>query len=186
VIQERRFERVGGTRTIDSNVRWVAATNRDLRSFMDQGRFREDLYHRLAVFPIRLPPLRERPSDILPMARRLLADIADELHRGPLTLSEAAERRLLGWHWPGNVRELANALERAAILAEGAVIQAEHIWLDASSDRPAVELKSLVDLERDAIERALHTVRGNRRRAAELLGIGERTLYDKLKRYGIE
>jgi two-component system response regulator FlrC len=186
VIQERRFERVGGTRTIHSNVRWVAATNRDLRSFMDQGRFREDLYHRLAVFPIRLPPLRERPSDILPMARRLLADIADELHRGPLTLSEAAERRLLGWHWPGNVRELANALERAAILAEDAVIQAEHIWLDASSDRPAVELKSLVDLERDAIERALHTVRGNRRRAAELLGIGERTLYDKLKRYGIE
>jgi two-component system response regulator FlrC len=186
VIQERRFERVGGTRTIDSDVRWIAATNRDLRSLMDQGRFREDLYHRLAVFPVRLPPLRERPADILPMARRLLADITAELHRGALSLSQAAERRLVSWHWPGNVRELANALERAAILAEGAVIQAEHIWLDASSDRPAAELKPLADLERDAIERALHTVRGNRRRAAELLGIGERTLYDKLKRYGIE
>jgi two-component system response regulator FlrC len=186
VIQERRFERVGGTRTIESNVRWVAATNRDLRSLMDQGRFREDLYHRLAVFPIRLPPLRERPADILPMARRLLADIAAELHRGPLTLSEAAERRLVSWHWPGNVRELANTLERAAILVEGAAIGAEHIWLEASSDRPGVELKPLADLERDAIERALRTVRGNRRRAAELLGIGERTLYDKLKRYDIE
>src|SRR5690606_17063878 len=129
-IQERRFERVGGTRTIESDVRWVAATNRDLRAFMDQGRFREDLYHRLAVFPIRLPPLRERPVDILPMARRLLADIAAELHRGPLSLSEAAERRLVSWHWPGNVRELANTLERAAILVEGAVIEAEHIWLE--------------------------------------------------------
>ena len=187
VIQERRFERVGGTRTIEVDVRWIAATNRDLRVMMDEGRFREDLYHRLAVFPIDMPPLRERPADIIPIARAMLARIASDLKRPKLTLSEAAERKLTSWRWPGNVRELANALERAAILADGQSIAAGDMRLEAGPGAaPAFELKPLVDLERDAIEAALRTVSGNRRRAAELLGIGERTLYDKLKRYGID
>ncbi len=187
VIQERRFERVGGTRTIESDVRWVAATNRDLGEMMAAGRFREDLYHRLAVFPIRLPALRERPGDLIPMARALLAGIAPRMGRPGLRLGADAERRLLGWGWPGNVRELANALERAAILVDGDTIGAEHILLEASSARAvAAGPRPLADLERDAIAAALQAVSGNRRRAAELLGIAERTLYDKLKRYELE
>jgi two-component system response regulator FlrC len=172
-------------------VRWIAATNRDLRAMMDDGRFREDLYHRLAVFPIEMPALRERPADIIPIARGMLVRIASDLKRRQLTLSEAAERKLVTWRWPGNVRELANALERAAIMADGDVIGPEDVRLEAgpaasAAAAPPAELRPLVDLERDAIQQALRAVSGNRRRAAELLGIGERTLYDKLKRYDID
>jgi two-component system response regulator FlrC len=194
VLQERRFEPVGGTRTIEVDVRWIAATNRDLRAMMSEGRFRDDLFHRLAVFPIRLPPLRERPADIIPLARDLLGRIAPELKIRQLALSEAAEQQLLRWHWPGNVRELGNVLERAAILSDGQIIQAEHIWLEAGGSGGGTagagggeaEVKTLAEMEKDAIARALRSVGGNRRRAAELLGIGERTLYDKLKRSGLE
>ncbi|HEY7955799.1 MAG TPA: sigma-54 dependent transcriptional regulator [Polyangia bacterium] len=190
VLQESRFERVGGARTLEVDVRFIAATNRELRAMMSDGRFREDLYHRLAVFPIRLPPLRERPADILPMAEALLVRVARDLKRGPLQLSPDAAQKLTRCQWPGNARELANALERAAILAEGDTIRGEHIWLETGgADRPALapgELKPLAELERDAIVRALESVGGNRRRAAELLEIGERTLYDKLKRYGLD
>src|SRR5688572_18401075 len=118
VLQERRFERVGGTRTLECDVRWIAATNRDLRAMIDEGTFREDLYHRLAVFPIKLPPLRERKEDIIPLARLLLERAARDLKRPIYKLSPAAEKRLLNATWRGNVRELANVLERAAILAE--------------------------------------------------------------------
>jgi two-component system response regulator FlrC len=187
VLQERRFERVGGSRTLEVDVRWIAATNRDLRAMMDDGRFREDLYHRLAVFPIRLPPLRERPADVLPMARALLARIAADLKRPPLRLAPEAERRIVAARWPGNVRELANTLERAAILADGDTVREEHLWLDDAPARSAAfEIKPLAELEREAILRTLESTGQNRRRAAELLGIGERTLYDKLKRYGVD
>jgi two-component system response regulator FlrC len=189
VLQERRYERVGGTRTLEVDVRWIAATNRDLRAMIDAGTFREDLYHRLAVFPIRLPPLRDRKADLLPIARSLLTRIAADQKRSLPTLSKAAEQRLLAASWRGNVRELANALERAAILADGNVIEPEHLWIDEPTSRPASgagTIKPLVELEREAILAALAAVDGNRRRAAELLGIGERTLYDKLKKYGVD
>ncbi|HRC56734.1 MAG TPA: sigma-54 dependent transcriptional regulator [Kofleriaceae bacterium] len=219
VLQERRFERVGGSRTLEVDVRWVAATNRDLRAMVEKGQFREDLYHRLAVFPIRLPPLRERRGDLLPLARALLERIARDLKRSQPRLTPAAERRILAASWRGNVRELANALERAAILSDGEPggdIDATHLWIDeATSSADAVgdvaghseyagqaaghaehaapagageaaAVRPLVELEREAILHALATVDGNRRRAAELLGIGERTLYDKLKKYGID
>jgi two-component system response regulator FlrC len=191
VLQERRFERVGGSRTLEVDVRWVAATNRDLRTMIEQGKFREDLYHRLAVFPIRLPPLRERPADLAPMARALLLRVARELGRPPLRLAAGAERKLAGYRWPGNARELLNTLERAAILADGAELREEHIWLEEARPAPAaagggIEGWRLADIEREAIERTLESVGGNRRRAAELLGIGERTLYEKLKKYGHE
>jgi two-component system, NtrC family, response regulator AtoC len=189
VIQDRKFERLGGTRTIESDVRWVAATNRDLRDMMTAGRFREDLYHRLAVFPIRMPALRERRGDLIPMAHHLLSSIAPRLGRPNLVLGGDAERKLLAWHWPGNARELANVLERATILADGDRIHPDHIVLEPSgtaSAPPTGGLRPLVDMERDAIAGALQAVGGNRRRAAELLGIAERTLYDKLKRYGLE
>ena len=191
VLQERRFERVGGSRTLEVDVRWIAATNRDLRAMIDAGTFREDLYHRLAVFPIKLPPLRERKKDLLPIARSLLARVAADQKRTLPILSTAAEQRLLTATWRGNVRELANALERAAILADGTVIEPEHLWIDdapARSTTPSIKqsIKPLVELEREAILVALASVDGNRRRAAELLGIGERTLYDKLKKYGVD
>ena len=189
VLQERRFERVGGTRTLEVDVRWVAATNRDLRGMIDAGTFREDLYHRLAVFPIKLPPLRDRKSDLLPIARTLLQRIGFDLKQRVPTLTPAAEQRLLASCWRGNVRELANALERAAILADGQPIDASHIWLDEPTPKApsgSGSIRPLAELEHDAIIAALEAVSGNRRKAAELLGIGERTLYDKLKKSGLE
>ena len=189
VLQEKRFERVGGSRTLEVDVRWIAATNRDLRSMIDEGMFREDLYHRLAVFPIKLPPLRDRQSDLLPLAKYLLERIARDLKRPMPKLTASAEKRLLGAVWRGNVRELANTLERAAILADGDAIDAAHIWIEDGGETKTTKsdvVKTLVELEKDAILHALEVVGGNRRRAAELLGIGERTLYDKLKRYGVD
>ncbi|MBS1119947.1 MAG: two component, sigma54 specific, transcriptional regulator, Fis family [Deltaproteobacteria bacterium] len=189
VLQERRFERVGGSRTLEVDVRWIAATNRDLRAMIDDGRFREDLYHRLAVFPIKLPPLRDRKQDLLPLARYLLERIARDLKRPMPKLAPATEKRLLGATWRGNVRELANTLERAAILADGDAIDASHIWVEDGESKPAAksdEVRPLAELEREAILHALEVVGGNRRRAAEMLGIGERTLYDKLKKYGVD
>jgi len=192
VIQERRFERVGGSATLTADVRWIAATNRDLGAEIAAGRFREDLYHRLAVFPIRLPPLRERRADVLPLAERLLIRVGQELGRPRLELTDEAKAAIVAHAWPGNVRELLNALERGAILADGAVIDADHIILgplaSPGSSQEAVSFApggSLADAEKAAILSALAQVGGHRRKAAELLGIGERTLYDKLKAYGL-
>jgi two-component system response regulator FlrC len=189
VLQERRFERVGGTQTIAANVRWIAATNRDLRAEKQDGRFRDDLYHRLAVFPVRLPPLRERPRDLIPLAETLLARIARELGRRPPRLTATACERLRAAPWPGTVRELANALERAVILADGAELGPEHLVLELEAGVPVPAgdgLRSLASVEREAIERTLTAVGGNRKEAAERLGIGLRTLYDTLKRYRLE
>jgi two-component system response regulator FlrC len=196
VLQERAFERVGGTRTLEVDVRWIAATHRDLRGQISEGTFREDLYHRLSVFPVRLPPLRDRPADILPLSEVLLARACHELKRPVLKLSDAARQALRGGHWAGNIRELANALERAAILAEGDTLEPGHLLIEparapkpvlalAAEPVPGGETATLEELERRAIERALLEVGGNRREAAEKLGIGLRTLYEKLKRYKI-
>jgi len=193
VLQERRFERVGGTRTLEADVRWMAATNRELAEMLRTGALRDDLYHRLAVFPVTMPPLRERREDVLPLARNLLERIARELGRPAPRLDRGAELSLESADWPGNIRELANALERAAILTEDGVITAE---LLAAGPRPhdgtppAAGLSgagpvTLEELERQAIERALERHGGHRQRAADELGIGVRTLYDKLKRYGL-
>jgi two-component system response regulator FlrC len=188
VLEQRSFERLGGSRTIPANVRWIAATNRDLRAMLAEGRFRDDLYHRLAVFPVRLPPLRERRRDLLPLAEALLARIARDLGRHPPELTAAARERLLAAPWPGNVRELANALERAVILAGGEALGPEHLVLETPAASPNGDpgLQTLADLERDAVVRTLAAVGGNRKDAAERLGIGLRTLYDKLKRYQLE
>ena len=191
VLQDRRFERVGGTRTIEADVRWVAATNREPAELLASGGLREDLYHRLAVFPIRLPPLRERRGDILPLAENLLLRIGADVGRSHLTLDDDAKRRIQEAAWPGNVRELANALERAAILATGHRIRAADIQPAGDGAlrnglRPKLEAPhTLADLERNAIEEVLTATGGNRREAADRLGIGLRTLYDKLKRYRI-
>ena len=194
VLQERTYERVGGERTIEADVRWIAATNRDLLGRVDDGGFREDLYHRLAVFPIELPALRDRPEDIVPLAEMLLTDIGRQLGTGPFRLTPAARDHVTTAPWHGNVRALRNALERAAILAESDTLDVD--GLDAGPDRArrrnAARLsapraaQTLEEMERDAIAHTLTEVDGHRKKAADRLGIGLRTLYDKLKKYGIE
>ena len=190
VIQERTFERVGGSAVVTADVRWITATHRDLRAMVKAGTFREDLYHRIAVVPLRVPPLRDRREDIAPLARHLVADLAAAAGLDPVTLSDDAIARLESLPWPGNVRELRNVLERALILTDSPVIRADDLSPDADRvSRPAptggVVPVDLRELERDAIARALAESGGNRRRAAERLGIGLRTLYEKLKRYDL-
>ena len=181
VLQERTFERVGGNRTLAAEVRWVAATNCDLEAMVRDGSFREDLYHRLAAFPVRLPPLRERPEDILPLAEVLLREVCAELKRPGLALSPSAKAALVAAPWPGNIRALRNVLERAAILSEGSLVTELELELPGAVSAPAP--LAMESVEREAIARALAASQGNRRKAAQALGIGLRTLYEKLKRY---
>lgn len=194
VLQEKRFERLGGNRLIEVDVRWVAATNQDLHQMVREGRFRDDLYHRLAVFPVRLPPLRERQEDILPLAETLLKRVRAQVGRPHLEMSPEFRRALQKADWPGNVRELANALERAAILSDSPLLGPELLLLPDgfNTARPAngrddedAALRSLEEIERKAIDKTLRHCDGNRRKAAEILGIGLRTLYNKLRQYGL-
>jgi two-component system response regulator FlrC len=191
VLQDQRFERVGGTRTIEVDVRVVAATNRLLEQEIQAGQFRADLYHRLAVFPVRLPPLRERPLDIMPLAEHLLEQVGRQLGRTGLVLDREVAACLTAYHWPGNIRELRNVLERAAILSTGRTVDAGQLGLAArvppTTGESHVALDgTLEDLEREAIRRALAATGGHRKNAATRLGIGLRTLYDKLKEFGLE
>jgi two-component system response regulator FlrC len=189
VLQEQRFERVGGVRTISVNVRVVAATNRHLEEEIKNGRFREDLFHRLSVFPIRIPPLRERRKDIAPLAAHLLVDIGRRVGKPALSLGDEAKNALMAHPWPGNVRELGNTLERAAIIADAERIEPEHLQLTASHGDAGVRGESAVSLrevEKQAIRKALIATDGHRKKTAERLGIGLRTLYNKLKEYGLE
>jgi DNA-binding NtrC family response regulator len=179
VLEERTFERVGGGRTLRADVRLVAATNRDLTAMVEHGEFRADLFFRLNVFPIELPPLRERASDIPLLARHLLEEIARR-HRiePPPRLEEAAAELLAGEPWPGNVRELANVLERAVILTEGPAIRAADL-------RPL--LRPLAGSgERDRLKAALVEAGGDKRRAAEILDMSYRALLRKVKEHDLE
>ena len=190
VLQERSYERVGGVQSLVADVRWVAATNRDLEAMVSEGSFREDLYHRLSVFPVHLPPLRERPEDVVPLAETLLQRATRGLRRTPMTLHASAHAGLRTHPWRGNVRELANTLERAAILADGDVVDDALLQLAMGRVRPLETSadagpRTLAEIEAQAIRAALGRHDGNRRLAAEELGIGERTLYDKIKRLGL-
>jgi two-component system response regulator HydG len=183
-IQEQEFERVGGTQPVHVDVRIVATTNRDLASEVAAGRFRQDLYFRLAVVPVRTPPLRERLEDLPLLVRHFVERAAAELGvKAPAIRPEAVDamRRRT---WPGNVRELANAVERAVLLGRGAALGAEAFEAPAprTAAAPAAEpvTLNLRELERLTIERALASTGGHRQRAAELLGISERTLRNKL------
>jgi two-component system, NtrC family, response regulator AtoC len=181
VLQDKTFERVGGTRQITSDVRVIAATNRNLKERVAAGHFREDLYYRLNAFPIELPPLRERPSDIRRLAHFFLERSARELGKAGLALSVDAETVLMSYAWPGNVRELQNTMERVAILCEGTV-EPDDLPVSASGASRPVLFK---EIERQAIESALRENDGNRTRAAKQLGISLRTLQYRLKEYGI-
>ncbi|HEX9898787.1 MAG TPA: sigma-54 dependent transcriptional regulator [Candidatus Methylomirabilis sp.] len=186
VLQDGTLERVGGTKTVTVDVRVIAATNRDLAQMLVEKSFREDLYYRLSVFPIALPPLRERPADILPLAEHILRQVSRRLGKRVAGFSEEARQLLQEYPWPGNIRELQNVVERAAILCQADRIEPAHLNLSAPSHIAAAdEPRTLRDLEREAIVQALAACGGNRREAAKQLGIGLRTLYARLKEYGI-
>jgi DNA-binding NtrC family response regulator len=186
VLQEREFQRLGGTRILKANVRVIAASNRDLRAAMERGSFREDLYYRLQVFEIHLPSLRERPVDILPLTELFLDEIARSLRRAPAGVTREAKQALLGYRWPGNVRELHNVLERAAIVCEGGLIAPEHLAIDLNPQPAVSATTDLKAVERQLIEQALRECRGNKSRAAIRLGLTRKELYGRLKQYRLE
>ena len=205
-LQERAFERLGGNATIQVDVRVVAATNRDLRAAVAARQFREDLFFRLEVFPVQIPPLRERLSDVPLIARFVLQRAAAELNKPAPELSESALETLVEYTWPGNVRELENCLERAVILSDGAIIEARHLGLPSlpvaagSLVTPAADPWELLDLsgtldeasrrvvrevERRKIAEALRAADGDLVRAAERLGMPPRLLMRKVRAYGV-
>src|SRR5512145_835730 len=184
-VQEGEVRRGGDTRTFGVDVRFVCATHRDLKALIARGRFREDLYYRLKVLSVRVPPLRERRDDILPLARSLIA-----AERRPAAgLSPAAEQALLAYGWPGNVRELGNAIKHGCALARGATLEPEHLpdevtgpGVDAEG---TVEPLTLADAERAHVLAVLARVGGSPQEAARLLGVGRTTLWRKLKGWGV-
>jgi DNA-binding NtrC family response regulator len=187
VLQEREFQRLGGIRVLKANIRVIAATNRDLRKAVERRDFREDLFYRLRVFDIAIPPLRERRADILPLSEALLEEIGRSFGRPPAGLTRAARDALLGHDWPGNVRELRNALERAAILCEGGLIRAEHLALQQSGRHPRdAAVTDLGRLEHETIAQVLRDCRWNKSRAAKRLGLSRTQLYIRMRRYGID
>jgi DNA-binding NtrC family response regulator len=202
-LEEKRFERVGGTALLQVDVRVVAATNRNLRAAIAARQFREDLYFRLSVFPITIPPLRDRPDDISMLASHFIERFSRDQNKKPLMLAPSAVEELQAYSWPGNVRELQNCIERAVILTEGDTIHARHLSL--SSRQPALVAEdgpwSRVDLsgtlagatqrivgevERRKIEQALKEAGGNRAKAAEALQVGFKAFTAKLREYGLD
>jgi transcriptional regulator with PAS, ATPase and Fis domain len=183
VLQEREFQKLGGTRLQKADVRVIAATNRDLRKAVEHGTFRQDLYYRLQVFDVRLPPLRDRRSDILVLTETFLREIGKSFARPPAGLTQDAKIALLQYDWPGNVRELRNALERAAILSEGGLIAAEHLALSAEPPAPAAAATTLGDVEREMIRRAVFDAGGNKSEASRRLGLSRTQLYGRLRKY---
>ncbi|MFN2385168.1 MAG: sigma-54 interaction domain-containing protein, partial [Thermoanaerobaculia bacterium] len=202
VLQEREFQRLGGTRTLKADVRVIAATNRDLAAAIASERFREDLYYRLNVFEIHVPPLRERPEDVLPLAEMFLEELGQTMGRPAAGISRDAGEWLVEYSWPGNVRELRNAIERAILLCDGGLITREHLptaaaarsgpvlssglkgSLDPTAPLPAggVDLEAV---EKTFVAKALGQTRGNKSRAARLLGLTRAQFYSRLEKYGL-
>ena len=182
VLQEREFLRLGGTRPVRVNVRVIAATNRNLDEAVAQGDFRADLYYRLNVFDIHIPPLRARRDDILPLAAGFLREFAGATAQLTPEAMEALRRH----EWPGNVRELRNVLERAVIICDGPFIDTEHLSLRAPKDVPLSSINDLETLEKKAVERAMRDVDGNKAAAARQLGISRMQLYTRLRKYGLD
>jgi DNA-binding NtrC family response regulator len=202
-LEEKRFERVGGTASVQVDVRLVAATNRGLKGEVAARRFREDLYFRLSVFPVTVPPLRERPGDIPLLARYFIERFCREMKKPPLMLSPSALEHLQSYAWPGNVRELQNCIERAVILTEGDTILPRHLnlsfagpiaqeppspWAQLDLDGSLLEVtrRAVSEVEKLKIERTLKEAAGNKGRASELLQIPYKTLLAKLREHGFD
>jgi transcriptional regulator with PAS, ATPase and Fis domain len=203
VLQEREFQRLGGTRVLRTDVRIVAATNRNLPQAIAAGQFREDLFYRLNVFAIRLPALRERRDDILALSEAFLAEIGRGIGRPAAGVSVDARQLLTDYYWPGNVRELRNVLERATILCDGGLITAEHLALQVTPTHAPVSVRQqaaaapleftvpscigdLQSMERALIEQTLQNMRFNKSKAAKALGLTRHQLYVRMRRYGLE
>jgi DNA-binding NtrC family response regulator len=205
VLEEKRFERVGGTQQIDVNVRIITATNKDLRAAVAEKTFREDLYFRVAAVPITIPPLRDRGDDVLLLAEHFLERFRREFRKPALHLTEDARARLLTYSWPGNVRELQNTIERAAILASGAEIDSAALQLPAAKPSATelprgmldeaflwegpldeVSQRAVAHVERFKIQNALRESKWNKTRAAEKLGVSYKTLLHKIRALGLE
>jgi Nif-specific regulatory protein len=192
VLQEREFERLGGTETVKVNVRLLAATNKDMEKGIAAGTFREDLYYRLNVFAIFVPPLRDRKADLLMLADHFLDKFSQEHGKSIKRISTPAIDMLASYHWPGNVREMENALERAVLMCDGQVIHAHHLppslqTAEASGTVMRVSLSdSVAAYEKDLIQDTLKTTRGNRAKAARLLDTTERILSYKVRNYAID
>ena len=194
ILQEREFERLGSNKTRHIDVRVLAATNVDLRAALENGTFREDLYYRLNVMPINIPPLRERKEDIPALAEHFVKKLANETGSRANSISPGAIHRLLAYHWPGNVRELENVIERSLVLAPGEVLEADDIRLDMSPrtkanhvmDQFLPEGVTLDDYEQSIIKEALRRANGNKSQAARLLGLTRNALRYRLTQMGIE
>lgn len=195
-IQEQEFERVGGVKPIKVDVRIISTTNRDIKQAIHDKMLREDLYYRLNVVPIHLPPLRERPEDIMPLAHHFLLKACQENHVEPKRFSSQAQQKLMGYSWPGNVRELSNIIERAVVVEPGVEIQAEHLYLNNDLNiikeaKPSSNSKiitvpigvTLQELEKQLIIETLEAHNMNRTKTAATLGISIRTLRNKLNEY---
>jgi len=186
VLQERRFERLGGEKTIEVDVRIISATNRDLKAAMQQGRFREDLYYRLNVINISLPPLRERREDIPLIASYFLRENLPRSAKQLAGFSPEAMAALSDYDWPGNARELKNAIERAVVLCKGERIELHDLPAKLRAAPPAAApVQSLLQSERQIIERVLAECNWNKYQAAKRLGISRSTLYGKMKKFGL-
>jgi DNA-binding NtrC family response regulator len=193
VLQEREFERLGGTKTIQVDVRVIAATNQDLRAALEQGAFREDLYYRLNVVPINLPSLRERKDDVDDLAAHFLQRFAEDLGRRVSSISPKALEKLRAYHWPGNVWELENIIQRAMVMAEGEVIEPDDIRLDGAQgsahkngDSFLPEGLTLEQYEQELIREAMKRADNNKSQAARLLGLTRNALRYRLGQMGIE
>ena len=195
VVQEGRFEKVGGTETVEVDVRIVAATNEDLARLVGQREFRKDLYYRLNVIPIQLPPLAERRGDVPLLTRSFIERFSERHGKNVTDVSQEALDKLMGYDWPGNVRELENIVEQAVVFSRGRTIEADDIRLpDASKDRgsgfwaaaTSRPLRKALEVpERKILVDALARTNGNKKEAAKLLGISRSALYEKLKRHGL-
>lgn len=192
VLEEKEFERVGGTHLIRSDFRLIAATNQNLERLLSEGRFRKDLYYRLNVFPLTIPPLRERPEDLLPIARHLIHQLTSEAHLTDISFSPEAVRLLEQYPWPGNVRELSNVLERTLSTLDGQKIRVQDLPFylhpranNYQPDNPAPIREVQARAEREAIALALQEADYNKSQAARILGIHRTILYKKIKKYGL-
>ncbi len=194
VLQEREFERLGGTRTVKVDVRLIAATNRDLRAALEEGTFREDLYYRLNVVPIDIPPLREHKEDIPDLANLFLKKFCGDAGKEVITISPEATNLLMSHHWPGNVRELQNVIERACALASTSKLESSDIHIDSAPRSKAASSNdsflpagmTLDQWEDDMIREALRRAQGNKSQAARLLGLSRNALRYRLSKIGIE
>jgi len=189
-LQEKRFQRVGGVNKVEVDIRIIASTNKNLERAMREGKFREDLYYRLQVVPITIPPLRERPEDIMPLVRHFVDRYNREFKNNVSRISSAAEKMLKEYSWPGNVRELRNVIERAVLLESENELLPEHLLLpefEAKAEAPGTRVQpddmSMAAVEKMHIARVLKRVNWNKNKAAKVLGIDRTTLYTKIKRY---